>query len=126
MPCPTLLLPLQLGVVPGRSAGEYMGGHYRKFYPHSCEWLAGWLSACWRGEVGSSAVGLELRLASSCQSQRSCFCSYCCYAAHAVGHWIGLDTHDTSTASHDRPLEPGQHQKHSSGRRVSSGPCCPS
>ena len=42
MPCPTLLLLLllptvQLGVVPGRSAGEFMGGHYRKFYPHSRE-----------------------------------------------------------------------------------------
>lgn len=26
---------------------------------------------------------------------------------HSVGHWLGLDTHDSSTMSHDRPLEAG-------------------
>lgn len=26
---------------------------------------------------------------------------------HSVGHWLGLDTHDSSTISHDRLLEPG-------------------
>lgn len=26
---------------------------------------------------------------------------------HAVGHWLGMDTHDSATMSHDRPLEPG-------------------
>lgn len=26
---------------------------------------------------------------------------------HLVGHWLGMDTHDASTVSHDRPLEPG-------------------
>lgn len=25
----------------------------------------------------------------------------------AVGHWLGLDTHDSSTMSHDRQMEPG-------------------
>ncbi|KAK9811610.1 hypothetical protein WJX72_006911 [[Myrmecia] bisecta] len=26
---------------------------------------------------------------------------------HSVGHWLGMDTHDTSSVSHDTPLEPG-------------------
>ena len=49
----------RLGVLPGKSAGEYVSQHYRRFYPHS------------------------------------------------VGHWLGLDTHDSSAMPHDRPLEPG-------------------
>eukprot|EP00887_Chlorella_sp_A99_P006650 scaffold3.g6650.t1 len=26
---------------------------------------------------------------------------------HSVGHWLGMDTHDSAGVSHDRPLEPG-------------------
>jgi Xaa-Pro aminopeptidase len=26
---------------------------------------------------------------------------------HSVGHWLGLDTHDCASISHDTPLEPG-------------------
>ncbi|EFN53170.1 hypothetical protein CHLNCDRAFT_136970 [Chlorella variabilis] len=33
--------------------------------------------------------------------------SYRRFYPHSVGHWLGLDTHDSSTMSHDRPLEPG-------------------
>lgn len=29
------------------------------------------------------------------------------YYLHSVGHWLGMDTHDSSTMVHDRPLEPG-------------------
>ena len=37
----------------------------------------------------------------------------------AVGHWLGLDTHDSSSMSHDRPLEPGQqHSSRSTGDAV--------
>lgn len=27
---------------------------------------------------------------------------------HSLGHWLGMDTHDTATVGHDRPLEPGE------------------
>ncbi|GAB4823335.1 hypothetical protein N2152v2_010381 [Parachlorella kessleri] len=33
--------------------------------------------------------------------------SYRLFYPHSVGHWLGMDTHDTSSISHDRPLEPG-------------------
>ncbi|KAL4459002.1 hypothetical protein ABPG75_013867 [Micractinium tetrahymenae] len=33
--------------------------------------------------------------------------SYRRFYPHSVGHWLGLDTHDSSSMSHDRPLEPG-------------------
>jgi len=26
---------------------------------------------------------------------------------HSIGHWLGMDTHDTSSIPHDRPLQPG-------------------
>lgn len=26
---------------------------------------------------------------------------------HSIGHWLGMDTHDASTISHDRPIVPG-------------------
>lgn len=29
------------------------------------------------------------------------------FYCHSVGHWLGMDTHDTSSVSHDRALEPG-------------------
>jgi len=33
--------------------------------------------------------------------------NYRTFYPHSVGHWLGLDTHDSSTVSHDLPLEPG-------------------
>ncbi|KAL4859087.1 Intermediate cleaving peptidase 55 [Chlorella vulgaris] len=33
--------------------------------------------------------------------------SYRRFYPHSVGHWLGLDTHDSSTMSHDRQMEPG-------------------
>jgi Xaa-Pro aminopeptidase len=33
--------------------------------------------------------------------------SYRTFYPHSVGHWLGMDTHDAATMSHDRPLEAG-------------------
>jgi len=33
--------------------------------------------------------------------------SYRTFYPHSVGHWLGMDTHDAATMSHDRPLEEG-------------------
>ena len=33
--------------------------------------------------------------------------SFRTFYPHSVGHWLGMDTHDSATMSHDRPLEPG-------------------
>jgi len=32
---------------------------------------------------------------------------YRTFYPHSVGHWLGIDTHDSNTVGHDRPLEPG-------------------
>lgn len=33
--------------------------------------------------------------------------SYRPFYLHSLGHWLGLDTHDTASVSHDTPLAPG-------------------
>jgi len=33
--------------------------------------------------------------------------SYRPFYCHSIGHWLGLDTHDTNTVAHDIPLEAG-------------------
>jgi Xaa-Pro aminopeptidase len=33
--------------------------------------------------------------------------SYRTFYPHSVGHWLGMDTHDAATMSHDHPLEEG-------------------
>jgi hypothetical protein len=34
--------------------------------------------------------------------------AYRAFYPHSVCHWLGMDTHDCGTVSHDLPLEPGQ------------------
>ena len=34
--------------------------------------------------------------------------AYRAFYPHSVGHWLGLDTHDSSTIAHDQPLEEGE------------------
>lgn len=34
---------------------------------------------------------------------------YRAFYPHSVGHWLGMDTHDTPSISHDRPLERDVH-----------------
>ncbi|KAK2079223.1 hypothetical protein QBZ16_002914 [Prototheca wickerhamii] len=49
---------------------------------------------------------VDLRLAPSLPLARA---AYRAFYPHSVGHWLGMDTHDTPSVSHDRPLEPGVH-----------------
>lgn len=50
--------------------------------------------------LGVPALGTSAEALMSSQAFRE-------FYPHSVGHWLGMDVHDVSTVSHDRPLEPG-------------------
>ena len=86
--------------------GRFQGAN-KDVYQAVCETHAALLQACRPGNTLRQLHQMSVDLLRDALRSLGIAGDYKAFYPHSVGHWLGLDTHDAASVSHDLPLEDG-------------------